>query len=61
MTLYEINKLVSSYKNEVFASNKAISIQCLETGEKLTKRSLHQTVSYLKEKGINTTPKKSYS
>lgn len=47
MTLYEINKLVSSYKDEVFASNKAISIQCLETGEKLTKRSLHQTVFYI--------------
>lgn len=61
MTLDEINKLVSSYKDEVFASNKAISIQCLETGEKFTKRSLHRTVSSLKEKGINTTPKESYS
>lgn len=48
MTLDEINKLVSTYKDEVFASNKAISIQCLETGEKFTKRSLHRTVSSLK-------------
>jgi hypothetical protein len=55
LTLDEMKKLVVYMKDQAFGHNKQISIQCLESGEVITVRSVDRTVSYLKEKGISTT------
>ena len=55
LTLDEMKKLVTHMKDQVFGHNKQIYIECLESGEVITVRSIDRAIHYLKQKGINTT------
>lgn len=55
LTLNKMKQLIASMKSKVFGYNKQISIHCIENDKYITVRSIRRTVSYLRERGINTT------